>query len=249
MEQYYKLKQKYETVLNRRKSRIKADASLTVKEKRAAIKKIIPKCVNCGKAGGTIFEEKNGMLKAVCGSKTPCNLNINLRRTLFDNVHDLEKKNDKQIENLKMRIIMTKLDYLFGLNNSKDETVDKFNTLKKELATISEKQILINRNYGDILSGINRDPLLNDANMDLANEIDELKKIYNEYNIEKKQIYINTMIEKYINTILPLTEQIRNIKYGYYNVEYRENEPLEDNDIYVLVANPYRFEQFEQERK
>jgi hypothetical protein len=245
MEQYYELKQRYQTGLNRRKLRIKKDKDLTVKEKRAAIKKIIPKCVNCNKPGGTIFEERNGMLKAVCASKTPCDLNINIKRKLYDNMRDLEIKNDKLCENLKMRIIMTKLDYLFGLNKSKDETVDKFNTLKGELASITETQLIINKNFGDIIGGFNRDPLLNDAIMDFTNEVDELKKIYDEYNVEKNPAYITTMVEKYVTTILPLAEEIRKIKYGYYALE----QDTDNTDIYTLVARPYRFDQIEHERK
>jgi hypothetical protein len=261
MERYYELKQRYEKYINGRKTKIKKNKELSLKEKRAMIKKIVPRCVNCNKPGGTIFEDKNGMLKAVCASKTPCDLNISIKRIRYDNMRELDIKNEKQSENLKLRIIMTKLDYLFGLNKSKDDIVDKFNTLKNELAALSEKQLILNKNYGDIISGINRDPLLNDATMDLVNETDELKKIYNEYKLDKKTAYLKTMVEKYLTTILPLTEQIRKIKYGYYEVE-QNNEVVElisnegdaetddkKTSVYTLVANPYRFEQIEQARK
>jgi hypothetical protein len=69
------------------------------------------------------------------------------------------------------------------------------------------------------------------------------------------------MIEKYITKILPLTETLRKLKYGYYEVE-RSDEGQEDKEnadeenikvnkkvIYTLVANPYRFDQMEQEQK
>ncbi len=246
MERYYELKHRYETALIGRKRKIKRNPDLTLKEKRALIKRIIPKCVNCSKSGGTIFEEKNGMLKAVCASKTPCDLNINIKRKYYENARDLEIKNNKTNENLKMRIIMTKLDYLFGLNKSKEDIVDKFNTLKTELSALAEKQLILTKNYGDIISGINRDPLLNDAALDLANAIDELKNIYDEYQVDQKTSYLTTMVEKYLTSILPLTEQIRKIKYGYYEIEKDDEEKEE---IYTLVANPYRFEQMEQERK
>jgi hypothetical protein len=244
MEHYYELKQRYEKGLEARKRKIKKNEDLTLKEKRAAIKKIVPRCVNCNKPGGTIFEEKNGMLKAVCASKTPCDLNINIKRIRYDNVRELEIKNDKLVENLKMRIIMTKLDYLFGINKSKDEIVDKFNTLKSELAALSEKQLVITSQYGDIISGINRNPLLNDATLDLAIEIDELKKIGKEY--KEDTSYLKAMVEKYLTKILPLTEQIKKIKYGYYALEKSTDDKAGDT---LLIANPYRFEQLEREQK
>jgi hypothetical protein len=269
--QYYELKQKYEESMNRRKLVIKKNKDLSLKEKQNRIKKIIGKCANCSKPGGTIFDEKNGMLKAVCGSKTPCNLNINIKRKLYDNIPDLEQKNYKASESLKMRIIMTKLDYLFGLVSSKDEVVDKFNTLKNELANINEKQLIVQKKYGDMISGIHREPLLLDANRDLVNEIAELKKIYQEYSNDPLQSYLTTMIEKYLTTIKPLSEKIRNMNYGYYEIELNVNktESMEGNEerqtkqdvstdqdisrekktIYTLVALPYRLEQLEQERK
>jgi hypothetical protein len=272
---YYELKQKYQESINRKKQKIKKDKKLSVKGKRTKIKTLINKCVNCDKPGGTVFEEKNGTLKAVCGSKTPCNLNINIKRKVYDNIRDLDHKNSRTSESLKMRIIMTKLDYLFGLISSKDEVVDKFNTLKNELAQINEIQLVNKKKYGDIISGIHREPLLNDAAFDLVNEIAELKQIYQEYLADPLQGYLTTMVEKYLTTIKPLTEKIRNMTYAYYAIEANvekgekkafEGEGEENNDeksgdvddeaiskekkaIYTLVALPYRLEQLEQERK
>jgi len=257
---YYQLKQKYEKNMNDRKNKIKKK-NLQIKEKRAQIKKLIGKCVNCGKSGGTIFEEKNGMLKAVCGSSPQCDLNINIKRKLYDNVRDLEQKNNKASENKKMNIIMTKLDYLFGLNSSKEEIVDKFNTLKSELAQINEMQLVAEKKYGDIISGVHREPLLQDANLDFINEIAEMKKIYQDYLSEPDTAYLTTIVEKYLTTIKPLSEKIRNMNYGYYALENAEGGieeaveydpealPEEKSVIYTLVARPYRLEQIEQERK
>ena len=261
--------------MDRRKKLIKKNKTLDLKERRAAIKKLIGKCVNCGKTGGTIFEERNGTLKAVCGSKTPCDLNINLKRKLYDNMRELEQKNNKRSESLKMLIIMTKLDYLFGLISSKDEIVDKFNTYKSELSQISESQLIIHKRYGDIISGIHREPLLNDANLDLINEIDELKKTYQEYlqDPAHSSAYLTSMVEKYLTTIKPLVEKIRDMNYAYYametNIEIKESGDVDDETgeekqneeddtkaanqknkaIYTLVARPYRLDQMEQERK
>ena len=266
---YYELKQKYQESMDDRKKKIKKNKDLTLKEKRAKMKTLIGRCVNCNKPGGTIFEEKNGTLKAVCGSKTPCDLNINIKRKFYDNMREVEQKNHRTSDGLKMRIIMTKLDYLFGLINSKDEIVDKFNTLKNELAQISESQMVIEKKYGYILSGIHREPLLMDSELVLANEVDELKKIYQEYLLDPSPAYITTMVEKYITTIKPLTQKLRKMNYGYYAIETNVETTMEgdqdrypptkissDEDIsqekkttYTLVARPYRLEQFEQERK
>jgi hypothetical protein len=175
----------------------------------------------------------------------------------------LEQGYAKTSENLKMRIIITKLDYLFGINTSKDDIVDKFNKLKGELAHVSESHLITMKKYGDIISGIPSDPLLMDARMDLANEIEELKKTYEEYLADpaRPEAYITSMVEKYITTIKPLTEKLRNMNYGYYMLEMEGEEKSvirdggEDEeasisaDLYTLIAKPYRIEQMEQERQ
>jgi hypothetical protein len=240
--QYYELKQKYDEKLDKRKANIK-NKSYSSKDKKTHLKGLIPSCINCNKPGGTIFEQKNGMLKAVCAAKNPCTLNINIKRPLYDNVIDLTQKNNKTSENLKMRIIMTKLDYLFGLNSSKEDTVDKFNELKTELAQIAETQIILNKKYGDMLTGIIREPLLNDAQLELVNTIDELKKIYNEYLSDPKPGYIKSMVEKYVSTIKPLVDNIQKMNYAYYTVEENLKEKT-----FKLNAEPYLFAQLEQER-
>jgi hypothetical protein len=254
---YYTLKEKNDEIIMKKKKIIIKNKDLSLKEKRSQIKKITGRCANCNKPGGTIFEERNGMLKAVCGSKTPCDLNISIKRKLYDNMREVEQKSEKLIESLKMRIIMTKLDYLFGYNNSKDEIVDKFNILKNELASLSESKLINNNKYADIISGIHREPLLMDANNDLALALDELHKL------EKTPDTINDQLEQYITIIRPLVEKINQLKYGYYalendtgvvikNVKMVVNDiqvEVDDKDIYTLVASPYRFDQLEQERK
>jgi hypothetical protein len=233
IKQYYKLKAKYENNSDKKKSKIKKDNSLTTNEKKQKIRQIKYNCVNCGKEGGTLFDETNGMLKAHCNASEPCNLNMNIKRIFYNNARDLSKSYNKQIESLKMRIIITKLDYLFGINSSKEDIIERFNSLKVELSNISEKDILLNKNYGNIISGINRDPLLNDAKMNLENDIYELKQLYKEYNENPSVIYIENIVDVYINKIKPLVEEIRKMKYEYYTMEKNDDETM-------LVALPYR---------
>ena len=51
------------------------------------------------------------------------------------------------------------------------------------------------KKYGDIISEIYSDPLLTDAKVDLVNEIDELKNMYEEYLSDTSSAYITSMIE------------------------------------------------------
>ena len=56
--EYYKLKNKYETEINNNKRRIINNKSLSNKEKRSEFQKLKPKCVNCHRPGGTIFSTR-----------------------------------------------------------------------------------------------------------------------------------------------------------------------------------------------
>ena len=86
--QYYKLKEKYYNNIDKKRSYIKKDNTLTTSEKRKRIKELKNKCVNCGKEGGTIFDETNGMLKARCNASDPCDLNMNIKRVFYNNARD-----------------------------------------------------------------------------------------------------------------------------------------------------------------
>jgi hypothetical protein len=129
------------------------------------------------------------------------------------------------------------------------------------LAQISEIQLVIQKKYGDIISGIHREPLLADANIELINEIAELKKIADDYLVDPSPAYLTTMVEKYVSKIKPLTEKIRQMNYAVYAIEsnidaedgFADTEEgaiaKEKKAIYTLVALPYRMAQLEQERK
>lgn len=241
---YFKLKEKYQNILNLRKDKIKKDASKTIREKRRDIKRLVPKCINCGRPGGTIFEEKNNILKASCGSTPPCNLNLVIKRKRYDNLRELDHANEKIIDNLKMRIIISKLDYLFGFIASKDDAIDKFNVLKNELTTISEEQLIINKKYAEIIGGIHRDPLINETNADLIYQIEQLKEMYNEYNNNPTAQNLELIGDAYKSVIYPLAEKNRKLNYSHNLVEHNAKE-----NIYTLVQNAYFASQIDHEKK
>ena len=49
--EYYKLKSKYESQNQKNKQKILNNRLLSIKEKKAEFKQLKPKCVNCGKPG------------------------------------------------------------------------------------------------------------------------------------------------------------------------------------------------------
>jgi hypothetical protein len=88
---YFMLKKNYEEAV----FSAKRDAYLSAKTKSAAKRQIAlikPKCINCRKPGGTIFEHKDDKYTAVCGVQelhNKCNLNIQLYRGHFSDQESL----------------------------------------------------------------------------------------------------------------------------------------------------------------
>ena len=63
LEEYYKLKNNYETQLQEKKNAILNNDSLNKREKQEKYSKLKIKCINCNKKEGTIFENNQGTLK------------------------------------------------------------------------------------------------------------------------------------------------------------------------------------------
>ena len=111
---YYKLKFQYESKIQDFKRKILGNTSLTKKEKRSRFSKFVFKCINCKRNGGSIFSNKNRILKAVCGASPPCKLNIEIEHGEYTLRENAVKILSENFEKLKTSIIRTKLDLLFN---------------------------------------------------------------------------------------------------------------------------------------
>ena len=95
--EYYQLKQKYETKLDRQRHQILKNSSLTLRQKKRKYQEIQKNCVNCGKKGGTLFKTEGDLLIATCNSTIPCNLNIKINRGIYKNLYDQKQILDKKV--------------------------------------------------------------------------------------------------------------------------------------------------------
>ena len=107
--EFYKLKNKYETDFYKKKKEIISDNDLSSKEKKAQFKKLKPKCINCKKPGGTLFSvllfnepEEFRQFKAICGVITdPCNLHIDIRVGKYEFLPTVLDDIEKEIQDKK----------------------------------------------------------------------------------------------------------------------------------------------------
>ena len=132
-DKYYKLKSDYEASKKQGIDKIMLMRK-PLKERLKLARQHVPKCVNCKRKGGTIFQRRrDAVLIALCGVSTiPCGLNIEIQ--LGDNADqaDTIKYFEENAQKIKDDIIKLKLDTLFGYVNE-EESVEMFTKLANSL--------------------------------------------------------------------------------------------------------------------
>jgi hypothetical protein len=219
IKKYYNLKNKYEDYKRKQKSKI-LNASVSIDNKRKMLAQLKVNCINCGLAGGTIFNEKNNSLTAKCNVLSkPCDLNINIEKY---EIYDLKKEINNtfnKLENIKKDFIKTKLDYLFKYIEE-DKAVELFEDLKKNLGSCQTElnELLYKYNY----------VVLNESNKNFINEkiveqhkaILEFKELLNFYKNSDSNKYLIEALEFYNVKLLEIAKVLRNNKYAVNNVEF-----------------------------
>ena len=237
MNNYYKLKDKYEKKYKKTVNNIIETDSLSIFKKKKLIKSIKPTCIKCKRGVGTIFTNNDRILAAKCGDTvTPCGLDIRIHRGSVMTELKAADYWQNEIENDKFNAIQTKLNFLFGFVNEEDSII-KFNNYKNTLSETVEE-------YTSALSYLIEQK---DTTENIKLSVESLNKNLNSIkeNIEKfietEDIqYIKDAVEINIKTIRPLVTFITNLKYKYYTVEYDE-----EYETFTLVKNPYTVESME----
>lgn len=241
MNNYYKLKQQYDNTVISQKNKILKNDNLSSKDKRRRFRQLVYKCINCKKNGGTIFTNTNGYLKAICGSDTPCKLNIEIMKGKYTDLRDLNKEMTDQTDTLKIDIIRTKLMFLFNLM-SEESSIDEFEYLRNELSFISKKKYDVLIRYNDIFNNKNKENELRKNTIQLVHEVNKIKEIYNLYLHNNKDHNLKEIVDIYISVIIPIEEKIRDLKYA---EEYIQED--EKNNTYELINKTYTISELEVE--
>jgi len=221
---YYKLMMNYNNKYEKEKDKIIGNNSLSRKEKREKIKELKNKrvCVNCKREGGTIFTNEQGILKAVCGSKSqPCGLHIEINKGKVRSLDNVLNSTLENVNKLKEKIIKLKLNFLFEYiqeNSMKTEFYEVRKNLEKELEVYEKlfnKNIEINENpEGEI--EVKR------LQAELYGLITENKQLLAEFNETGEISKIKAIIESTINDLQPIGEKIRKTLYKVNHVEIDE---------------------------
>jgi hypothetical protein len=226
--EYYTLKHNYEKGYYDKHIKpiiVSGFSKLIKKQKFQELKK--PLCINCKQSVGTIFQRKYYqeyndkpeviVYTAKCGNiLNPCDLNIEIHKSLRESYDKLIKENQEHLNESQMKIIKLKNKILFlGKKNiNEKEYIDEFENYKSNILNYSqiigeytEQNIIINDNPEEQEKLTNLTISLNQQ------EIIQFNDYIKEYMNTNNDSILNNAINMYVNEIIPKVEEIRKLKY------------------------------------
>jgi Leucine-rich repeat (LRR) protein len=213
--EFFKMKDKYETQLYEKRKIVyesKSKISKNIGKKMA--QQVKPVCINCNRPVGTIFSIKKGEYSAICGDvnvQTKCNLNIKLVGGNFSNHDSVLYMFKDEIEDLKEKIIMRKLDTLFNYVDER-KTIANF---KKELEDYNFTSGIYKQLYDKNIE-LHNDPVRKELIMKKENEVFKLmegiNKLLEEYTKENNKEILRNAVEIQIKELVPEMENLRRLK-------------------------------------
>jgi len=244
LNEYFKLKLKYETLNMVNKKKIINNPTLSNKEKRSEYIKLKPKCINCKRPGGTIFKtnffpqnddsESYREYMAQCGIiANPCNLNIKIQMGKVDLLPDILKSMENEIKSYKNQIIDDKNKLLFGYLTTED-ALTRFDDLKDYISHYTSLYESYLQTYNNLVDNDEKKLELNESITISYIQIDQIKACIKKMNETTNVQYARDAVTIYETTLIPLLYKIRLLKYN-------ENMVWHDDDTNTckLLQNKY----------
>jgi len=233
--EFYRLKNKYETEYYEKYINIIVKSRKPKKEKRVEYSRLPkPECINCKRNVGTFFTIKNDVKEDVkkfiakCGDLTdPCPLDIQINYSFRDQLYNTIIDGSKNIEDLKLDIIREKNNALF-FNKDVVAVFEKITAdLKIKTESVGfaiETNILRNNNPEKYLL--------------IKKTVDEFgkgfllpfKQMISNFMNTDNELVLNQAIQFYIDEMMPKLKEIQEMKYAVNFVEYNP-----ENNIYTLI--------------
>ena len=259
VDNYYKLKSKYEEQINKIKQNLHNNPKLSIRDKKKLFNEFKPKCISCQRPVGTIFSinynenEDFRSLLSFCGDRVnPCKLNINLKLDNVETIENYIKELDNSIQEDKNIIIKKKNELLFGYITT-ENAVNTFEDFKTDLNDSYELknfllELLISKTDNEEKKKeLNK--ILSEFYVTIQNISQDIKDANADNNIQLiedtiRNNYVDLLMSKQGTSDNPpqigILEKIRNLKYAYNNVEYDE-----DTNKFHLVQKKTTIESLE----
>lgn len=245
IDNFYKLKAKYEKKIQEYKEKIAKNDLLTKKEKKIEYEKIKKRCVKCGKIGGSIFliKNENGVRKfiATCNSTTnKCNLDIEIILGNYEKMDKIINTLNEYADNIKSQIINIKLNILFNYI-TEEEAIKLFDENKKELDSTIQMNRKLLTDYLMITNNYVKEKNIHNNDIEIYNNIKLFKGHIKQYKETNNVEHLKEALQIYQSRIIPITERNQNMKYGNIDIE---NHPLNEY-IFILKQDKYKISDIE----
>ena len=234
---YYSLKRQYDTQLARQKKQIASNDALSLSEKQAAIRELVPKCINCKRSVGTVFKQEGKRLTAFCGdSKDPCSLEIDITRGGYSKTSEMRRFFRELTDLKKAQIVEAKMQLLFGYQ-TEDESVEAFESLVKEYKESEDMLTTIESGVNDVVNDIEKQAALDAKELELYKEVQTIKDLTAQYEADPRGNpgANNAVAEIMTNSVPLLNEQIRKLKFSTNRVVFDD-----EDGTYHLDQIPYQ---------
>lgn len=223
LNEYFKLKYKYETQISSYKKKIINNITLSKKEKRMEYLKIKPKCINCKRPGGTIFKtifikdndvvDSHKQYTAVCGIiADPCNLNIKIEISNVELLPNLLNQIENELKDLKNTVIKDKNKLLFGYLTT-EEALENFDDLKDSIMVYTSIYENYLRKYNEIVDNEDKKRNINESKTIYYNLIEQIKECIKKMNELNNLQYAKDVVNIYQGSLIPLMLKIRKLSY------------------------------------
>ena len=244
MNKFYMLKSKYKQDREKDKTDfLKKNKNASWKDIRFEFKKIVPKCVNCERRVGSIFESKvnddfERVLKAMCGDrKDPCPFDIEINLGITYDLRDLMNENEEETKNFKHQIILDKNDFLFGYIDS-EQAVQKFDEIKNEITGSIESSEYYLSLLNEKTDNVDKKNNLKKIQTEVYTNISNIKKYAEEYKKTHNKQFMSDIARIYYQDMTPRLKEIMEEKYAASYVD-------QENNMNILVQEPISFESVE----
>jgi hypothetical protein len=228
---YYRLKAQYEGKIAKQRRAITGDPTLSRADKQRRLAAIVARCASCKKPGGMRFERKGPTLVASCAASPPCRFSLTVERGNYADLRTVEEGVAEEVKRLEGDVIRTKLDLLFGYSSQAD-TVAHFERIRPHLRALMDRLADLRREYWKVVTRVGEKKALRRAEGELALARERLAELTSEGEGDDASARKGAAV--YVDTIRPLVERIRGLRYERSAVE---REPNQGDDVLVLA--PY----------
>lgn len=184
------------------------------------ISRVVPKCVNCSEIGGTLFTTRDQIYYAKCGSKTPCNLDIQLEIGLCYNTLSTLSLEKNELDEIKSKMIIQKLNNIF--NYAKEETsiklfkeyLEQYNYYNKEYLEILEQ-------YNNMYNNPLRENKIKEKQQHVYDLLESIKNLIEQYKKDGNTELLKNAINIQYKELNPEIHNLRLLKYEVMEIDFK----------------------------